>query len=128
MILKFGNINFGVESDAEAKVADPTGLAEIAALLRCDAAALTGALTTRRIKAGSDWSKQQHNKEAFRLAILLELCGRAGCLKIAVRYRARSHITNYRRGRWKRTGRSRQSHVSARIQVDGHACERQPSQ
>jgi len=55
VILKVGNIGFGPETDGEAKVVDSSIVSEIASLLRIDGAALTNALTTRRIKAGSDW-------------------------------------------------------------------------
>jgi myosin heavy subunit len=52
-IMKLGNIGFG--SGEEASVADPQVVREIATKLKCDAEGLTNALSTRRIKAGSDW-------------------------------------------------------------------------
>ena len=42
-------------SDAATQVTDPAIIKEISALLCCDHVALCSALTTRRIKAGSDW-------------------------------------------------------------------------
>ena len=54
VVLKLGNIAFG-EPGEEARIADPTTTNQIASLLGCDAGVLTNALTTRRIKAGSDW-------------------------------------------------------------------------
>jgi len=54
-ILKVGNVDLGKEADGEAKVVDPAVVVEIAAMLRIDRTNLTNALTTRRIKAGSEW-------------------------------------------------------------------------
>ena len=44
------------------QVVDSSIVSEIASLLRIDGAALTNALTTRRIKAGSDWSALPDNQ------------------------------------------------------------------
>ena len=52
-VLKLGNVSFG--SGEEAAIVDPSVVTEIAKMLRCDGSALTNALSTRRIKAGSDW-------------------------------------------------------------------------
>ena len=53
VIMKLGNLEFGAGD--EAKLDDPSKVAEIASLMRCDPAAMGNALTTKRIKAGSDW-------------------------------------------------------------------------
>ena len=52
-IMKLGNIEFGEGEEANLK--NPDVVKEIAGLLRCDANALSSALCTRRIKAGTDW-------------------------------------------------------------------------
>jgi len=53
-VLKLGGVSFGGRGE-DAQIAEPATVHEIAALLGCDPVALTSALTTRRIKAGSDW-------------------------------------------------------------------------
>ena len=53
VIIKFGNIMFG--SGEEAAIQDAAAVSKIASLLKCDGVALVNALTTRRIKAGTDW-------------------------------------------------------------------------
>ena len=60
-VLKLGNISFGAAE--EAAVANPGVASEVAELLRFRGQALIDALTTRRIKAGSDWISSPNTRE-----------------------------------------------------------------
>mmetsp|Transcript_42752 Transcript_42752/g.125468 ORF Transcript_42752/g.125468 Transcript_42752/m.125468 type:complete len:1353 (-) Transcript_42752:1502-5560(-) len=54
VIIKLGSISFGALGE-DASITEGSAVREIASLLGCDPQSLMDALTTRRIKAGSDW-------------------------------------------------------------------------
>ena len=54
VIIKLGSISFGAVGE-DANIVELSVVREVASLLGCDPQSLTDALTTRRIKAGSDW-------------------------------------------------------------------------